>query len=72
MPGPTSTLSRASQFSSSKATLRGVSWWAWLLVSAAVLLVLWAGFVLWLYAAGRRTDARALATFKRVPGGERH
>jgi len=63
VPGPTSALSRASQFSSSKATLRGVSWWAWLLVSAAVLLVLWAGFVLWLYAAGRRTDARALATF---------
>jgi uncharacterized membrane protein YkvA (DUF1232 family) len=40
-----------------------VSWWAWLLVAGAVLLVLWAALVLWLYAAGRRTDARALATF---------
>jgi uncharacterized membrane protein YkvA (DUF1232 family) len=40
-----------------------VSWWAWLLVSVAVLVVLWGAFVLWLYAAGRGTDARALATF---------
>ena len=40
-----------------------MSWWAWLLVAGAVLLVLWAALVLWLYAAGRRTDARALATF---------
>jgi uncharacterized membrane protein YkvA (DUF1232 family) len=40
-----------------------VSWWEWLLVAGAVLLVLWAALVLWLYAAGRRTDARALATF---------
>jgi uncharacterized membrane protein YkvA (DUF1232 family) len=40
-----------------------VSWWEWLLVAGAVLLVLWAALVLWLYVAGRRTDARALATF---------
>jgi uncharacterized membrane protein YkvA (DUF1232 family) len=40
-----------------------VSWWEWLLVAGAVLLVLWGALVLWLYAAGRRTDARALATF---------
>ena len=40
-----------------------MSWWQWLVVAGAVLLVLWAALVLWLYAAGRRTDARALATF---------
>ena len=40
-----------------------MSWWEWLLVAVAVLLVLWAALVSWLYAAGRRTDARALATF---------
>ena len=40
-----------------------MSWWAWLLLAGAVLLVLWAALVVWLYAAGRRTDARALATF---------
>jgi uncharacterized membrane protein YkvA (DUF1232 family) len=40
-----------------------MSWWAWLLVAGVVLLLLWAAFILWLYAKGRRTDARALATF---------
>jgi uncharacterized membrane protein YkvA (DUF1232 family) len=40
-----------------------VSWWAWLFVSLAVVAVMWAACVLWLYAAGRRTDAQALATF---------
>ena len=40
-----------------------MSWWAWLLVAFGVVLVLWTAFVVWLYAAGRRTDARALATF---------
>lgn len=40
-----------------------MSWWEWLLVSFGVLVVLWAGFVLWLVLAGRRSDARALATF---------
>ena len=40
-----------------------MSWWAWLLVALGVLLALWAVFVVWLFAAGRRTDAHALATF---------
>lgn len=44
-------------------TLPPVSWWAWLLVALGVLLALWALFVVWLFAAGRRTGARALATF---------
>jgi uncharacterized membrane protein YkvA (DUF1232 family) len=38
-------------------------WWSWLLVSLAILVVVWAGFVLWLIVAGRRAEARALATF---------
>jgi uncharacterized membrane protein YkvA (DUF1232 family) len=38
-------------------------WWSWLLVSFAALVLVWAGFVLWLVAAGRRDHARALATF---------
>jgi uncharacterized membrane protein YkvA (DUF1232 family) len=38
-------------------------WWSWLLISFAALVAVWAGFVLWLVAAGRRDDARALATF---------
>lgn len=40
-----------------------MSWWAWLLVSLGVTLAVWAGFVVSLAAAGRRGDARALATF---------
>jgi uncharacterized membrane protein YkvA (DUF1232 family) len=38
-------------------------WWSWLLISFAALVAVWAAFVLWLVAAGRRDDARALATF---------
>lgn len=38
-------------------------WWSWLLIAFAVLAAVWAAFVLWLLAAGRRDDARALATF---------
>jgi uncharacterized membrane protein YkvA (DUF1232 family) len=38
-------------------------WWSWLLVSLAILVVVSAGFVLWLIVAGRRAEARALATF---------
>lgn len=38
-------------------------WWFWLLIGVAVLVAVWAAFVLWLLAAGRRDDARALATF---------
>jgi uncharacterized membrane protein YkvA (DUF1232 family) len=40
-----------------------VSWWAWLLVGLGVLLAVWAAFVVWLLTVGRRSDARALATF---------
>lgn len=40
-----------------------MSWWTWLLVSFGALLAVWAGLVLWLVGAGRRSDARALATF---------
>src|ERR671937_2518493 len=38
-------------------------WWSWLLISIGGLLGLYAAFVLWLVALGRRGDARALATF---------
>jgi uncharacterized membrane protein YkvA (DUF1232 family) len=40
-----------------------MGWPGWLLVSLAVLVVVWAAFVGWLVARGRRDDARALATF---------
>jgi uncharacterized membrane protein YkvA (DUF1232 family) len=40
-----------------------MSWWTWLLVSAAVLVAAWAAFVVWLVVRGRRGDARAFATF---------
>jgi uncharacterized membrane protein YkvA (DUF1232 family) len=40
-----------------------VQWWEWLLISLAVVLLIYAAFVLWLVAVGRREDARALATF---------
>ena len=38
-------------------------WWAWCLVSLAVLAAIYAVFVIWLLLLGRRSDARALATF---------
>jgi uncharacterized membrane protein YkvA (DUF1232 family) len=38
-------------------------WGSWLLISFAALVAVWAGFVRWRIAAGRRDDARALATF---------
>jgi len=38
-------------------------WWAWLLVSIGVIAVVYAAFVIGLVLAGRRSDARALATF---------
>lgn len=37
-------------------------WW-WLLIGIGAAVVVYAGFVLWLVAAGRREDAQALATF---------
>src|SRR6476646_6892617 len=40
-----------------------MSWWGWLLIGFGVAVAVWAAFVLWLVAAGRREDARALATF---------
>ena len=40
-----------------------MSWWGWLLLGIGVLGAVWAGFVVWLVAVGRRQDARALATF---------
>ena len=38
-------------------------WWLWPLIAFAALAAVWAVFVLWLLAAGRREEARALATF---------
>ena len=40
-----------------------MAWWVWLLVSLGASLAVWTGLVLWLVAAGRGSDARALATF---------
>jgi len=40
-----------------------MQWWGWLVVSLAVLVVVWAAFVGCLVLAGRREDAQALATF---------
>lgn len=37
-------------------------WWGWTLVGLAVALLVYAGFVVWLFAVGRRADARAAAT----------
>jgi uncharacterized membrane protein YkvA (DUF1232 family) len=38
-------------------------WWSWLLVSLSVLLAVYAAFIIALILVGRRSDARALATF---------
>ncbi|HEX5467993.1 MAG TPA: DUF1232 domain-containing protein [Gaiellaceae bacterium] len=40
-----------------------MSWWSWLLIGMAVLVAVWAAFVVWLLVLGRRGDARAFATF---------
>ena len=40
-----------------------MQWWAWLLISIAVTLAIYAGSVAYLLVRGRRDDARALATF---------
>src|SRR6478609_7175619 len=40
-----------------------MQWWEWLLISLGVFLAIYASFLAWLVAAGRREDARALATF---------
>jgi uncharacterized membrane protein YkvA (DUF1232 family) len=39
-----------------------MSWWAWLLVAVAVTLLVYAVFIGWLVAVGRREDAHGLAT----------
>ena len=40
-----------------------MQWWTSLLISLAVVLVVYAAFILWLVVRGRREDARAFATF---------
>jgi uncharacterized membrane protein YkvA (DUF1232 family) len=40
-----------------------MSGWSWLLISLGIVVAVWAAFVVWLVAVGRRKDARALATF---------
>jgi uncharacterized membrane protein YkvA (DUF1232 family) len=40
-----------------------MGWWFWLLLMCALVVGLWASFVAWLYATGRKEDARALAGF---------
>src|SRR6476659_8901031 len=40
-----------------------MQWWAWLLISLGLFLAIYALFLSWLVIRGRRTDARALATF---------
>ena len=40
-----------------------MTWWAWLLISLAVLSIVYGAFLLALVAIGRRGDARAFATF---------
>ena len=37
-------------------------WWTWLLIALGVTLLIYAAFLGWLVAVGRREDARALAT----------
>jgi len=39
-----------------------VTWWAWLLIALGATLLVYAAFLGWLVAVGRREDARALAT----------
>ena len=43
--------------------MRPMPWWGWFLVGIAVFVVVYAAFVFALVLAGRRGDARALATF---------
>ena len=40
-----------------------MEWWTWLLIGLGVVVAVWAAFVVGLVAAGRRGDARVLATF---------
>ena len=40
-----------------------MQWWAWLLISLAATVAIYAAFLAWLVIRGRRADARALAMF---------
>jgi uncharacterized membrane protein YkvA (DUF1232 family) len=40
-----------------------MTWWAWVLIGIGIAVAVWAAFVIWLLAVGRRDDACALATF---------
>ena len=40
-----------------------MTWWSWTLAGLAIAVIVYAGFVLWLVAVGRREEARSLATF---------
>lgn len=40
-----------------------MTWWSWTLAGLAIALVIYAVFVLWLVAVGRREEARSLAKF---------
>jgi uncharacterized membrane protein YkvA (DUF1232 family) len=44
-------------------SFRLMSWWVWFLVGMAAWAVVYAAFLIWLVLLGRRSDARALATF---------
>ena len=39
-----------------------MAWWIWSLLGVAVVVTAWAAFLVWLVAAGRRREARAVAT----------
>lgn len=40
-----------------------MTWWHWLLIAVAATAAVYAAFIIWLLLAGRREDARALASF---------
>ena len=39
-----------------------MSWWIWSLLGLAAVVAVWAAFLIWLVAVGRRQEARAVAT----------
>lgn len=59
--GPRRAGPRAVGYMSNAVTLTTVTWWQWLLVSAAVVLATYVALIAWLLLTGRRQDARALA-----------
>jgi uncharacterized membrane protein YkvA (DUF1232 family) len=44
------------------AAFRLMPWWLWSLLGVVVLAAVWAAFLVWLVAVGRREDARVVAT----------